>query len=164
VSDAEGGPSGERVPFAPKGDVPEWRLLYDLLLDGAEFGDVITYAELDQALERRFLDNRSPLYRARRELGDQRHRWLEAVPNVGYRVITAAEHLRVAGQHKRRAKTQLGTMQRVTLATDLDALTPEELQRFDAQARINAALVAIVTSHEQRLGRIEETLRKNGML
>lgn len=150
--------------FAPKGDVPEWRQIYELLLAGAEFGDLVTYADLDAALGRRFLDNRNPIYRARRELGEQRHRWLEAVPRQGYRVIEAREHLRVSHQHKRKARRQLTLMTTVTAATDLQRLTPEELTTFDAQTRIQAALVAIAFSHEQRLGRIEQTLRNNGML
>lgn len=149
--------------FAPKGDVPEWRLIYDLL-DGAEYDDVITYGELDQALGRDFRERRGPLYRARIEFGAQRHRWLEAVPNKGYRVINAREHLRVAHGHKRRARGQYRRMITVSTATDLSQLTPQELEAFDAQSRINATLVAIVSSHEQRLGRIEDTLRKNGML
>jgi len=151
-------------PFAPKGDQPEWRIIYELLLSGAEFGDVVTYAELDEALGRRFVVNRGPLYRARRELGDQRHRWLEPVPGKGYRVIEAREHLRVSQVHKRKAKRQFALMTTVTAATDLAQLTPEELSTFDAQTRIQAALVAIAFSHEQRLGRIEQTLRNSGML
>lgn len=151
-------------PFAPKGDVPEWRLIYELLLSGAEFGDLITYAELDEALGRRFVPNRSPLYRARRELGEQRHRWLEPVPGKGYRVIEAREHLRVSQVHKRKARKQFTLMTTVTSATDLSQLTAEELSAFDSQTRIQAALVAIAFSHEQRLGRIEQTLRNNGML
>ena len=152
------------APFVPKGDLPEWRLIYDLLLDGAEYNDLITYGDLDQALGRDFRSRRGPLYRARIELGAQRHRWLEAVPNRGYRVIEAREHLRVVHDHKQRARTQYRRMLTVSSATDLSRLTPEELEAFDAQARINATLVAIVSSHEQRLGRIEDTLRKNGML
>ena len=151
-------------PFAPKGDQPEWRVIYELLLSGAEFGDVVTYAELDEALGRRFVTNRGPLYRARRELGEERHRWLEPVPGKGYRVIEAREHLRVSQVHKRKAKRQFTLMTTVTSATDLTQLTPEELSAFDSQTRIQAALVAIAFSHEQRLGRIEQTLRNNGML
>jgi hypothetical protein len=151
-------------PFAPKGDLPEWRVIYDLLLEDADFDDLISYDDLDQALGRDFRSQRGPLYRARTELGAQRHRWLEAVPNKGYRVIQAREHLRVAHGHKQRARTQYRAMMTVGAATDLARLTPDELEAFDAQTRINATLFAIVTSHEQRLGRIEETLRQNGML
>ncbi len=151
-------------PFEAKGDQPEWQLIYELLLSGAEYGDVITYAELDEALGRPFVRNRSPLYRARRELGEQRHRWLEPVPGKGYRVIEAREHLRISQVHKRKAKRQFTLMQTVTSATDLTQLTPEELSAFDAQTRINAALVAITFSHEQRLNRIDQILRNNGMV
>jgi hypothetical protein len=153
-----------RAAFEPKGDLPEWRLIYDLLLEGAAFGDLIAYDALDAALGRDFRARRGPLYRARIELGVQRHRWLEAVPNQGYRVIEAREHIRVAHGHKQRARAQYRRMLTVSTATDLTVLTPAELEAFDAQARIHATLVAIVSSHEQRLGRIEETLRKNGML
>ena len=149
--------------FKPKGEVPEWRLIYDRLLEGAEFGDLISYPELDEALGRDFIVNRSPLYRARTELGSQRRRWLVAVPRAGYRVIEAREHLSVSEGHKRRAKRQMRQMMTVTNVTDLERLNPEELQKFDAQTRLNAALVAIVFSHEQRLGRIEDVLRRNGM-
>ena len=152
------------APFTPKGARPEWRLIYDALLAGAEFDDLISYADLDQTLGRDFRARRAPLYRARVEFGAQRRRWLEAVPNQGYRVIRAKEHLRVAHGHKQRARAQYRRMMTVSGATDLSHLTPEELEAFDAQSRINATLVAIVSSHEQRLGRIEETLRKNGML
>ena len=149
--------------FRPKGEVPEWRLIYDQLLEGAEYGDVITYPQLDDVLDREFVTNRSPLYRARRELGSMRRRWLVAVPRAGYRVIEAREHLHVSEDHKRRAKRQMRMMQVVTNVCDLNRLKPEELQKFDIQTRLNAALVAIVFSHEQRLGRIEEVLRRNGM-
>jgi hypothetical protein len=151
-------------PFGPKGEAAEWRLIYDELLSGSEFGDLITYAELDAVLGRRFLDNRKPVYRARRELGEERRRWLEAVAGRGYRVVQANEHLRIAQQHKRKARRQLTHMTEVTSATDLGRLTSDELAAFDAQTRINAALVAIAFSHEQRLARIETTLRNSGML
>jgi len=154
----------ERVPFAPKGDLPEWRLLYDAILEQAEFGQVIPYDQLDAVLGRRFTDNRSPLYRARREMGDLRQRWLDAVPGTGYRVIEAHEHIAVAQRHKRRAKRQLGAMVHVAEVTDLARLTPEQLVSFDHQSRINAMLYMVAAHHEHRLNRIEEVLRKEGML
>lgn len=153
-----------RRPFAPKGDLPEWRLLYDAILERAEFGQVIPYDQLDAVLGRRFVDNRSPLYRARREMGDLRQRWLDAVPRTGYRVIEAHEHIALAQRHKRRAKRQLGAMVHVAEVTDLARLTPEQLASFDHQSRINAMLYMVAAHHEHRLNRIEEVLRKEGML
>lgn len=151
-------------PFAPKGDRPEWKMLYDDLLGAADFGDVITYEMLDDVLGRSFIANRGPLYHARTILGELRSRWIESVPKVGYRVIEANEHVRAANARKRRARCQLGMMMTITRSTDLARLTPEELQRYDAQSRINAALYGIAISHERRLSAIESVLRADGKL
>lgn len=151
-------------PFKPKGELPEWRMVYDQLLASAEFGDVITYQQLDEVLGRRFVDNRAPIYRARTELGDMRHRWLTSVPDVGYRVIDANEHITEAQRHKRRARRQLGFMVKVAEVTDLGRLTQDELVRFDAQARINNTLYLVAVHHEQRLNRIEAIMRDEGKL
>ena len=152
-----------RQPFTAKGDTPEWKMIYDALLTTAEFGEVISYAQLDEVLGRRFAANRSPLYRARLEMGEARHRWLDAVPGKGYRVIEAAEHIDVAQKHKRRARKQLGRMVRVAQVTDISRLTESELSRFDSQSKINAALYMVAVHHERRITRIEEILQKQGM-
>ncbi len=154
----------ERVPFQPKGDLPEWRLIYDRLLEHADYGDVITYAELDEVLGREFEDNRSPLYRAREQLGVARSRWIEPVPRVGYRVIEPREHIIVAQNKKRRARTQLRGMVRVAEFTDLSRLSPSDLATFDSQARVNTMLYMVAVHHEKRLNRIESVLRDEGKL
>jgi hypothetical protein len=84
------------------------------------------------------------------------------VPGVGYRVIEANEMIRVANGHKRKAKRQMTTMVRVAEVTDVSRLTPEELTRFDAQARVNWLLYSAVVRHERRISRIEELLRGEG--
>jgi hypothetical protein len=148
----------------PKGPLPEWRLIYDGLLESADFGDVITYAQLDEALGRTFEVNRGPLYRAREHLGEMRHRWIEPVPRVGYRVIEPREHMAVAQNKKRRARRQFRGMVRVAEFTDLSRLTPGELVSFDSQARVNAALYMVAVHHERRISRIEAILRGEGKL
>jgi hypothetical protein len=154
----------ERAPFQPKGDLPEWRLIYDKLLEHADFGDVITYQDLDEVLGREFEDNRGPLYRARQYLSDMRKRWIEPVPRIGYRVIEAREHILFAQQRKRRARRQLGQMMTVTESTDLARLTPSELASFDSQAKVNTMLYMVAVHHERRLNRIESILRDEGKL
>src|SRR3954454_11226119 len=96
--------------FQPLGDKPEWRKIYDHLLAEADYGAVITYAQLSGVLERDFVAHRGPLYRARRELGNLRLRWLSPVTKVGYRVIAANEHIMVADDHKHRARRQMSRM------------------------------------------------------
>lgn len=150
--------------FEPKGDRPEWKIIYDELLAGAEFGDVVSYEQLDKVLGRKFITNRSPMYRARKHLGEMRQRWMEPVKKVGYRVIEAREHMDAAQQRKRRAKRQLVTMVKIGEYTDLGRLTPEELIAFDSQAKVNSALAAVALHHEKRLRRIEQILQNEGMM
>jgi hypothetical protein len=149
--------------FEPKGEKPEWQMVYDDLLLKADFGDVITYAMLEETLGRPFASNRGPLYRARDHLGDMQKRWLEAVPNIGYRVIDAAEHIRVAAGHKAKGRRQYGRMLKVMQVTDLTKLGPDELATWDEQQKIGFALWGVI-AHESRIRRIEEILRKEGLL
>jgi len=56
--------------FEPRGDKPEWRLVYDELLSAADYGQVITFSQLAEVLERDVHDRqrlRAPIARARRE-------------------------------------------------------------------------------------------------
>lgn len=151
-------------PFKPKGDRPEWRIIYEDLLLGAESGDIITLADLSNVLGRDFRRSRSPLYRARKALGVERSRWLYPVPGKGYRVAEAREHVTLANGHKQRAKRQLGTMMTVMRATDITQLGAEDLVRFDAQFKVNALHHAILVMHEGRLNRHEAALRQAGLL
>jgi hypothetical protein len=149
--------------FAPKGERPEWRMIYEDLLEGAESGTIITYADLEGLLGRDFAVNRGPLYRARRTLGELRHRWLEAVPNVGYRVVEPLEHMRISAGHRRKSRRQVGMAIRVLESTDLTQLTTDALAKFDEQSKLTFALWAVF-AHESRLRRIEDVLRKEGLL
>ncbi len=149
--------------FAPKGERPEWRMIYEDLLDNADIGTVITYGQLEELLGREFALNRGPLYRARQTLGEMHHRWLEAVPNTGYRIIEPVEHLRVSAGHRRKSRRQVGMAIRVLESTDLSALTTEALTKFDEQSKLTFALWAVF-AHESRLRRIEDVLRKEGLL
>lgn len=151
-------------PFEAKGDVPEWRMVYDALLEKIEPGAIITYAQLDKVLDRPFKENRTPLYRARSVLGDARQRWLEPVPRIGYRCIPATEHIAQSQRRRRAGQRRLEAAVEIGRATDVGQLTPEQLARHDRQHEINTALVAAVLDHETRLGRIERALRATGKI
>jgi hypothetical protein len=149
--------------FAPKGEKAEWLLVYDKLLADADFGTVITYAQVDEVLGRDSRSNRAPIYRARDHLADTRKRWLESVPGVGYRVTEPADHVRVSVHHRRKSKRQLGIAVKVLESTDITRLDPTGLAQWDEQQKVTFALWAIV-AHEARLRKIEDILRKEGLL
>jgi hypothetical protein len=152
------------APFASKGSQPEWRVLYDTLLQTIEHGDLITYEQLDTTLGRSFRENRTPLYRARKYLGAQRQRWLEPVPNQGYRCIPARENITQAIRRREFSKRRMRDAVDINLATDLTHLTPSELAMHDSQHQINTALVAAFQNHEARLQRVERVLRDMGKI
>ena len=138
-------------------------MIYETLLERADSGDIITYAQIEELLDRKFEVNRGPLYRARRELGELRKHWLEAVPNVGYRVIEPAEHVRISAGHRRKSRRQVGMAIRVLQSTDLAQLSGDALSKWDEQSKMTFALWAVF-AHESRLRRIEDVLRKEGLL
>lgn len=149
--------------FQPKGEKPEWLMIYDRFLADASIDDVITYADLDELLGRDIRKNRTPLYRARQEMGEQHKRWLESVPNIGYRVLDPQDHVRVSAVHKRKSRRQLGMAVRVLESTDLSLLSAEALALWDGQQKLTFALWAVL-AHESRLRKIENVLRKEGLL
>jgi DNA-binding winged helix-turn-helix (wHTH) protein len=141
--------------------------VYDELLASADYGSIVTFADLARVLDHDAHDRqrlRAPIARARRELGSQRSMWLVAVPNVGYRVIQANEHVSVADDHKHRGQRQFSRMLDVSRATNLSRLTPEELATWDTQSRINGFLLMVVRSHESRIRRIEQVLIADGKM
>lgn len=158
-------PSKPGNPDNPDPDLlPKWRRVYDKLLQRADFGDIITFEALDEALDRPFRQNRTPLRLANEYLGAMRKRWLAPVRGKGYRVITAEEHAKIAEGHKRKGRRQFERMVQVMNFTDLDALTDEQRAVFAAQNKINTLLFAVAVSHEQRLQKIEDALQAAGLI
>jgi chaperonin cofactor prefoldin len=119
-----------RAPFEPKGAEAEWRPVYravkKLKTDG-----IITYAELEELLGHQVSTDRSAIYRAIRELEKIDKRTMEVVPRVGYRVVEAREHERLARVHQKRSRRQLGRSLRKVRSADRRHLTAEEAARLD---------------------------------
>lgn len=145
--------------FQPKGERPEWRMLYDLMRVQPR-GTVLTYEALDDALGRPFLANRSPFYKALKEVETHDQRTFEAIRNEGYRCDQPAEHQYVAvAQHKRPVR-HLKAAGRKIKAADRTQLSHELVTRFDALEHhwtVQAAkLEQRLDKVDQRVGRTEK--------
>jgi hypothetical protein len=116
--------------FKTKGDQPEWRMVYDAI-QGKDFGDLISYKELDAALGRDFRTNRQPLYRAAEELLAEQRRALTSVPNQGYRVVEAREHEDLARADHKSARRKIRRGIRRLAGAERSRLTNEEKARID---------------------------------
>ncbi len=120
-----------RPPFQTKGDRPEWQIVYDHLRT-LNVGDTVTYATLDRLLGRDFTPDRSPIYRATKQLEADDRRTLANVPNVGYRVVTAVEHEDLARHHHKKSRRQMKRALRRIQSADRSQLDADQIRRFDA--------------------------------
>lgn len=117
--------------FVSKGPSAEWKLIYSVLV-GMEVGQVLDYGMLDAVLGRSFLDSRTPIYRARRELFATHNRLLANVSSRGYRIIEPDEHEGVARDHIRRGQRQISTATTIVVETPRKGMSPEGRRSLDA--------------------------------
>lgn len=148
--------STELAPFRPKGDLPEWRLVYDAL--PREIGALITFNQLDDALGRNFRDNRQPIYRAQRELLEVDKFALAPVMGKGYRIVEPREHVDLAHKDRRSARRRMAKAVAKVVNVHRTALTPAERDRLERneialkrQAQALARLADKVDQHQKRL-------------
>lgn len=96
--------------FAPAGHTARWRILYGLLTE-LDPGETLTYEAMAEALDldphRDRAKIRSAITRAAAEHEVEDKRALQVVPNVGYRVADAGEHIRLARDHQRKSSRSL---------------------------------------------------------
>lgn len=127
-----------RRPFEPVGEKARWRLIYDLLIV-ADVGDVVTYEAIGEALSLHPAHERNTIQasipRAAQEHLEVDKRALEVVPNVGYRVVDAPAHLRLARQRQKRARRQLVKGHSTAINVDLTGVDPGTRHALEVVAR-----------------------------
>jgi hypothetical protein len=147
--------------FQPIGDRARWRIVYDLLRK-ADVGDVTTYETLGEALELDPTEDRHAIQMAVRRAAVEHeevdHRALESVPNVGYRIVEAQEHLRLARTQQRRSSKALARGQSKVVNVDMNGLPPEVRKAFDVTARAFAMLLDYNRRLDTRQRRLEDAI------
>lgn len=147
--------------FKPAGERARWRIVYDVLTS-ADIGDVVTYEQLGDEL---FLDPNSKrnaiqmaIRRAAAEYEKEDHRALEAVPNIGYRVIYPEDHLRVARGHQKKANHSLERGHSKVVNVDISHLDPELRHTFEIVARAFSVQLDFNRRFTVRQDRIEQAM------
>ena len=126
------------APFEAVGDLARWRTVYDMLKPLA-VDDVLTYEDvagalsLDAGKDRPLMQ--STIRHAARTFESVDKHALVAVPNVGYRVVLADEHVVLARGQQRRASRALVRGHSKVVNVDLRGLSPEVRQLTEATAR-----------------------------
>lgn len=146
--------------FDPKGEIPEWRIVYDHAVTVPVDG-VVTYEDLDALLGRTFTDSRAPIYRVQKELLENDHRTMVNVIGVGYRVGKANEHAGLASGQRKRARHSMTKAVRIVDGTNRQVLTRDETVRLD-RLEFNLKQQAIILrKQDSRIGVVEKTQLKH---
>lgn len=148
-------------PFEPTGETARWRLLYALLAE-TEVDGVVTYDAMANVLELDPVDDRHTMQVAMRraaiELEKVDKHAVEAVTNVGYRVVEPEEHLRLAKGQQRRSSRALARGQSKVVNVDLSNVDPDVRQAFQVVASAFAMQMEFNRRTDIRQKKLEESL------
>lgn len=148
--------------FKPEGERARWQTIYDVLCE-AKVGDVVTYERLAEALGLDAVGDRHRIQVAMRraalehEQADKRA--VDAVANVGYRVVEAPEHLVLAKRHQRRANRQLARGHSKAVNVDLSNLDPDVRHAFEVVAQAFSMQMEFNRRFDVRQKRVEQSIR-----
>lgn len=116
------------TPFRPVGERARWRIIFDLLA-GMQPGEVLTYEDAAEAVGLDPVADLAVLQAAFRRAGQENEvtnrRAIEAVPRIGYRVVTADEHERLARKYQGRSIVALQSGRSKVSNVRLDELSAE---------------------------------------
>lgn len=145
--------------FEMKGDRAQWQVIYEHLAE-LFIGDVVKDAELlDLLPDASETTVRSAFYRAMQEMETEHSRSFTRVRLVGYRMVEAAEHERLARDQHRKAKRRLRTAHRKAHSADRSLLTSEERRRIDAVEMNLAQQQDMISRLDERVSRTEKSLK-----
>lgn len=151
------------TPFTPKGDVAEWRMVYDRMRELRQ-DEMLSIEEIEEILGRPLGQNRSPVYRAIKEMERSHQRTLATVRGVGYRVALPGEHFGLVIHHSDRARTQLKRGVERADSADRSGLGTAQAQQLDAIADLTVRAVEFlghmakrVDSHAQMIEDVKQT-------
>lgn len=148
-------------PFEPAGETARWRLIYALLkrtpVDSIlEYDVMATTLDLDALKDRHTIQ--VSMRRAAVELEKVEKHAVEAVPNVGYRVVTAEEHLRLARYQQGRSSKALVRGHSKVINVDLSHVNPEIRQAFEIVAAAFSMQMEFNRRTDVRQKKLEQSL------
>jgi hypothetical protein len=124
--------------FEPAGVIARWRILYDILKP-MQVNDILTYEQMGDALELHPANDRHVIQmamrRAAKEFEKVDKHAVEAVTNVGYRVVQVEEHLHLARKQQKRAGRALQSGHSKVVNVDFNEVDPETRKAFEVVAR-----------------------------
>lgn len=150
-------------PFRPSGERARWRILYEMLT-ALNVDDTISYEEMGEALgldpDKERHQIQMALRRAGREYEVVDKRALDVIANVGYRVVRAPEHLRLADREQRKAGKALARGHSKVVNVDFNEVDAETRKAFEVVGRAFALQMDFNRRLAYRQGQTEKALRE----
>jgi hypothetical protein len=125
-------------PFKPIGPTARWKAVYDQVLVKKKRDQIATYEEigtvlgLDPEADRHTLQ--MAVRRAARELLRENDTALEAVNNVGYRLVMPDEHAELARRQQRKSSRSLARGHDQVVHVDFTKMEPEARKAIEMMA------------------------------
>lgn len=149
------------APFQPEGARARWRIIYDLLC-ATEVDGVVTYEQIGEALGMDAEKDRHRIQvatrRAALEYEQVDKRAVDAVENVGYRVVRPPEHLGLARRQQRKSNGALQRGRSKAVNVDLSGVDETTRQALDTVARAFLLQLEFNRRFDVRQQRLEEAL------
>jgi hypothetical protein len=149
--------------FEPKrSDGKSYRVVALEVLQAKQPDQIIAYNELAKILQldprRHRAQIQGAVLAANKSLLKTHQRGVQAIRNVGYRMLPAREHMLVANNHQTKADRQMKRAIEFFAGTNLSELSEKELRIHQGQAMIAQALYASHQSLSRRIRRLEQII------
>lgn len=149
-------------PFKAIGEQARWRTIYEIL-SATGTGEVLTYKEMAEALDLDPDEQRHTIQMAMRRAAIEHEKFdkraVEAVANVGYRVVLPPEHMRLAKQQQARSSRALVAGRSKVVNVDLNGLEPDVRQAFQVVAQAFALQMDFNRRMDVRQQRLEQAMQ-----
>lgn len=147
--------------FRPIGERARWRTVYDLL-SRARVDEVVTYERLAESLDLDAVVDRHAIQMAVRRAAAEHERVdkraVDAVPNLGYRIVQPPEHVILARRQQSRSSRALARGHSKAVNVDLSGLDDATRHALDVIAQGFAIQMDFNRRFDVRQRRLERAL------
>jgi hypothetical protein len=138
----------------------QWRIAFEMLAP-MKPDDLMPYQALCEAYDTDDLHKvQRMVMRANQDLLSECGRKVVAVPEIGYRMIRAAEHVTHARRHELASRRQLSRAVEVIESTRVNELTPAQKESVAQLGMIYRGMVEAFDYHEERLNEHDSMIAK----
>lgn len=138
--------------FEPKGERAVWKLIYDHVVD-LPIGTIISFKELEEAINDNFAKNRSSIYRARKEMAKLNKKYLIAERGQGYKIVEGTPMLMHAEERHEKANRQIKLANFEALNINTKVMSIEEKKRWSQFLAWNGTVMNALSSNAENIAK-----------